>query len=264
MDFGHAFWHGPAPPGEARKRPAMRWCPAQRKPYSAAFKVGLGKVMEFPVAAGIHDIETRLADGSVARYTVSVPALTPPDGRRALVLVLHYAGTPTRFYGRPLLEFLFAPALAPLAAILIAPESIRGQWHNEENEAYVMHLLDSAVAAYDIDPARVVVGGYSMGAIGSWHFIEHYPERFAAALPVAGYPNSELVCLRPVHTFHSAADELFALAPLQERVTALAALGRPITLTTAQVNGHYDVNGYRAALDVVPAWLTALWGTSST
>lgn len=219
--------------------------------------------MEFPVAAGVHDIETRLADGRSVRYTLSVPALAPPDGRRALVLVLHYAGTPTRFYGRPLLEHLFAPALAPLEAILIAPESLRGQWHTEENEAFVMNLLESAVTAYDIDPARVVVAGYSMGAIGSWHFIEHYPERFCAALPVAGYPNTDLDCVRPVHAFHSAADELFALAPLRARVATLAAQGRPITLTTAEVNGHYDVNGYRAALNVVPAWLSALWRTPS-
>ena len=219
--------------------------------------------MEFPAAAGMHDVETRLADGRTVRYTVSVPALAPPDGRRALVLVLHYAGTPTRFYGRPLLEYLFAPALAPLAAVCIAPESLRGQWHTEENEAFVIHLLDSAVAAYDVDPARVVIGGYSMGAIGTWHFIEHYPERFSAALPVAGYPNHVFDCPRPVHAFHSAADELFALAPLRQQIAALAAQGRPVTLTTAEVNGHYDVNGYRAALDAVPAWLTAVWNTNA-
>lgn len=219
--------------------------------------------MEFPVAAGMHDVETRLIDGRTVRYTISVPALTPPDGRRALVLVLHYAGTPTRFYGRPLLEYLFAPALAPLAAVCIAPESLRGQWHTEENEAFVMQLLDSAIAAYDVDPARVVVGGYSMGAIGTWHFIEHYPERFSAALPVAGYPSGLFNCPRPLHAFHSATDELFALAPLHQQVAALAAQGRPITLTTAEVNGHYDVNGYRAALDVVPAWLAAVWNTNA-
>jgi predicted peptidase len=219
--------------------------------------------MEFPASVGLHDIETRLADGRTVRYSVAVPATMPPDGRRPLVLVLHYAGTPTRFYGRPLLEYLFAPALAPLAAVCIAPESMRGQWHAEDNEAFVMALLDEAIAAYGIDPARVVVGGYSMGAIGTWHFIEHYPERFSAALPVAGYPSGDFDCPCPVHAFHSDADELFALAPLRQQVATLASRGRPITLTTAEVNGHYDVNGYRAALDVVPAWLAAVWHNGS-
>jgi predicted peptidase len=175
------------------------------------------------------------------------------------VLILHYAGTPTRYYGRPLLEYLFEPALRSLAPICLAPEAINGQWHTEENEAFVMQALDGAMAAYGVDASRVVIGGYSMGALGTWHFIEHYPERFSAALPIAGYPNRDFECPLPVHAFHSASDELFPLAPLAERVAVLAAAGRPASLSLASVNGHYDVNGYRAALDAAPAWLTKVW-----
>lgn len=215
--------------------------------------------MQFPDSPGLHNIETRLDDGRSVRYTLSVPAAAADDGRRPLLLILHYAGTPTRFYGRPLLEYLFEPALRPLAPVCVAPEAINGQWHTEENEAYVMQLLDGVMAAYGVDAARVVIGGYSMGAIGTWHYIEHYPERFAAALPVAGYPNRDFDCPLPVHAFHSAADELFALAPLQTRIAALVAAGKPITLTTAQVNGHYDVNGYRDALAAAPTWLREVW-----
>lgn len=215
--------------------------------------------MQFPHNPGIHDIEFRDAQGRALRYTLSVPAAAPADGRPVLVVILHYAGTPTRYYGRPLLEYLFEPALRPLAPICIAPEAINGQWHTEENEALVMTLLEGAATAYGVDAARTVIGGYSMGAIGTWHFIEHYPARFSAALPVAGYPNRDFDCTLPVHAFHSASDELFALAPLAAKVATLAAAGRPITLTTAEVNGHYDVNGYRSALDAAPAWLNAVW-----
>jgi predicted peptidase len=218
--------------------------------------------MQFPASAGIHDIEFKQAQGRVARYTLSVPAAAPADGRRPLVMILHYAGTPTRYYGRPLLEYLFEPALRELAPVCIAPEAINGQWHTEDNEALIMALLEGASQAYGVTPARSVIGGYSMGAIGTWHFIEHYPARFSAALPVAGYPNRDFDCTVPVHAFHSASDELFPLAPLEARVASLAADGRPITLTTATVNGHYDVNGYRGALDAAPAWLAKVWGAA--
>ena len=218
--------------------------------------------MQFPHSAGIHDIEFRPGDGRAARYTLSVPDAAPADGRRALVMILHYAGTPTRFYGRPLLEYLFEPALRELAPVCIAPEAINGQWHTEENEALVMGLLQGAAEAYGVEPARTVIGGYSMGAIGTWHFIEHYPARFSAALPVAGYPNRDFDCAVPVHAFHSASDELFPLAPLAARVASLAAAGRPITLSTAEVNGHYDVNGYRGALGAAPRWLREVWSAA--
>ena len=217
------------------------------------------RTMQFPTVAGIHDIETHLADGRSVRYTLSVSADAPDDDRRPLILILHYAGTPTRFYGRPLLEYLFEPALRGLAPVCLAPEAICGQWHEEENESFVMQVLDGARAAYGVDPSRVVVGGYSMGALGTWHLIAHYPERFSAALPIAGYPRHDLECTVPVHAFHSAADELFPLAALTESVAALAQAGRPITLTTAAVNGHFDVNGYRDALSAAPAWLRQVW-----
>ncbi|MGE0861410.1 MAG: hypothetical protein AB7I01_06045 [Gammaproteobacteria bacterium] len=215
--------------------------------------------MHFPTTPGLHDVEATLADGRAARYTLSVPAAV--DGPPPLVLVLHYGGTPTRFYGRPLIEYLFEPALRALAPVLIAPESRHGQWHTEENEAFVMALLDGALAAYGADPARVVVAGYSMGAIGTWHFLEHYPERFSAALPVAGYPQRELDTTLPVHAYHSDSDELFPLGPLAARLDALAAAGKPVTLTTAAVNGHFDVNGYAPTLAASAAtWLRGVWG----
>lgn len=215
--------------------------------------------MHFPTTPGLHDVETTLADGRAARYTLSVPATG--QGAPPLVLVLHYGGTPTRFYGRPLVEYLFEPALRALSPVLVAPESRNGQWHSEENEAFVMALLDGALAAYGADPARVVVAGYSMGAIGTWHFLEHYPERFSAALPVAGYPQRELDTTLPVHAYHSESDELFPLGPLAARLDALTAAGKPVTLTTAAVNGHFDVNGYAPALAAsAAAWLSKVWG----
>jgi len=213
--------------------------------------------MDFPQTPGIHDVEIKGQDGRARRYTVSVPGAAAE--RRPLVLVLHYAGTPTRFYGRPLIEYLVGPALSPHAPVLVAPESAGGPWHSEANEAFVMHLLMRASAAYAIDDGRRVVCGYSMGAIGTWHFLMHYPEHFSAALPIAGFPNQELSCPRPVHAFHSARDELFALAKLEGIVTALAAIGADISLTTADVNGHYDVNGYAPVLAQAVPWLRAVW-----
>ena len=115
-----------------------------------------------PSAPGVYDVEYKLDGGRTARFTLSLPeprsGLEPP-----LVLVMHYAGTPTRFYGRPLLEELVEPAFRPLHAVYVAPESINGQWHTEENEAFVMRLIDTLIKTYDVDSARIIVTGYSMG-----------------------------------------------------------------------------------------------------
>jgi predicted peptidase len=209
-----------------------------------------------PRAAGVYDIQTRLANQAAGRFTLSLPEAM---ASAPLVVVLHYAGQPTRFYGRPLLTGLIEPALRSLDAVFVAPESLGGQWHEEANEVFVIGLIKQLTALYPIAADRIVVTGYSMGAIGTWHFITHYPELFSAAIPIAGFPNRELRSAVPVHAFHSAQDELFPLDHLREAASEAQAAGTRLELTETTVNGHFDVNGYAPALARVPEWLEGVW-----
>jgi len=214
-----------------------------------------------PRGPGIHDIETRLADGRSARFTLSLPTVTPTPP--PLVVVLHYAGQPTRFYGRPLLEQLFAPALAALDAVLVAPESLGGQWSENANEAWVMGLLDALVDVYEVDRARIALGGYSMGALGTWHLAAHYPERFAALIPIAGIPSGAVDAVQPAYMLASPDDELFDFARFEDLAARRRASGYCVELARVPARGHYDVGGFRAALDAVAPWLAAQWSRRS-
>ncbi len=223
--------------------------------------VGGAPASEMPRAPGIHDVETRLADGRGARFTLSLPASmssAPP-----LVLVLHYAGQPTRFYGRPLLEQLFAPAFAALDAVLVAPESLGGPWSDSANEAWVIGLLDAIVAAYGVDPTRIALGGYSMGALGTWHLAAHYPERFAALVPIAGIPSGTVDAVQPAYMLASPDDELFDFARFENLAAQRRDAGYDVELARVPARGHYDVGGFRAALDAVAPWLAARWSRTA-
>ncbi len=207
-----------------------------------------------PRAPGVHDVEVRLDGNRPARFTLALPD-APGAAPGVLVVVLHYAGQPTRFYGRPLVEDLFAPAWRELGAVFVAPESLGGQWHTEANEAFVMQLVETLQSAYTLDPARTVIAGYSMGAIGTWHFLAHYPARFAAAVPVAGFPSGALECPAPVRTLATESDEIFDFARLRAAVEAARARGCDIALQAVPARGHYDVGGFRDALATLLPWL---------
>lgn len=45
-------------------------------------------------------------------------------------------------------------------------------------------VLDSLVKNHSVDPQRLYISGFSMGAQGTWEFIEKYPDYFAAAIPI--------------------------------------------------------------------------------
>lgn len=215
-----------------------------------------------PQDAGLYDLETRLVNGARARFTLALPAARAPASGHPLILVLHYGGQPTRYYGRPLVEQLFAPAFAALDACFVAPESLGGPWTEAANEAFVMALLDAVIDAYPIDPARVVIAGYSMGAIGSWHLLEHYPEHFSAAVPVAGLPAGTLTSRVPVYTLATPTDEIFEFARFEALVAQQRAAGQVIEFAQVPAHGHYDIQGFRAALATVLPWLERIWTTT--
>jgi pimeloyl-ACP methyl ester carboxylesterase len=50
-----------------------------------------------------------------------------------------------------------------------------------------LEVLAQAQARYNPDPARVYLTGHSMGGHGTWHLGVHYPDKFAAIGPSAGW-----------------------------------------------------------------------------
>ncbi|MEX2480483.1 MAG: alpha/beta hydrolase-fold protein [Gammaproteobacteria bacterium] len=215
-----------------------------------------------PRTSGVHDIETRLDNGARARFTLALPDTLDDAGTHPLIVVLHYGGHPTRYYGRPLVEQLFRPALAGLAAIYLAPESTGGQWTDVANEAFVMRLLDAITAYYPVDRDRIVIAGYSMGAIGSWYLLEHYPECFSAAVPVAGLPAGTVTTAAPVYTLAAPNDEIFAFERFEALVAERRSAGQVIEFASVPAQGHYDIQGFRTALAAVAPWLEGIWNTT--
>ncbi len=58
------------------------------------------------------------------------------------------------------------------------------RWSGETD---VHEAIAAVRAAYNIDPDRVVLRGFSMGGAGAWHLGLHYPDRWAAIEAGAGF-----------------------------------------------------------------------------
>jgi pimeloyl-ACP methyl ester carboxylesterase len=54
-------------------------------------------------------------------------------------------------------------------------------------EVDTLEALDHAMKYYPIDPKRVAIRGFSMGGAAAWHLAVHYPDRWFAANPGAGF-----------------------------------------------------------------------------
>lgn len=210
----------------------------------------------YPITPGYHDLTLPLAPDDDARYTLKLPA-----GDLAglpLVLVLHYGGEPTGFYGRPLLEMLVAAAWPELPAIYLAPVAQGGDWRVPRNRDLALRLLEQTARAYGSADGQRLLVGYSMGAIGVWHLLTAAPASFAAAIAMAGPPPpADYVGRVPVHAINSDADRLFPINATREAIAALAAQGAPCELSVIGGIDHFNVPGFKPALTALLPWLRA-------
>jgi predicted peptidase len=211
---------------------------------------------------GLHNLTLPRADAPAIRYTISIPASYSPSASAPLILALHFGvrGGDAAGAGGEVVQILIGPALAELGAIIVAPDSVRGDWSSPENEKAVNTLLDMILAHYSIDKKKVAVTGFSMGGAGAWHFAEKFPERFSAAIPVAGRPPTSASGWRlPVLAIHSRNDQVVPFGPTQTRIAELQKAGVDASLIALTGITHYQTYRFRDALHEAVPWLREVW-----
>jgi predicted peptidase len=211
---------------------------------------------------GLHSLSLTRADEPAVRYAISIPRNYSPAKPIPLILALHFGvgGGDAAGAGGDVIQILIGPALAELGAIIVAPDSVRGDWSSPENEKAVNALLEMILARYPIDRNKVAVTGYSMGGTGSWHIAEKFPERFSAAIPIASRPPASPSGWRlPVLAIHSRDDQVAPFDPTEARIAELQKAGVNAKLIPLTGITHYETNRFRDALRQSVPWLREVW-----
>jgi len=80
-----------------------------------------------------------------------------------------------------------AGQIRPSGAIVLHPFARYCNGFKSAGEVDVFEAIAEVERAYKIDPERIVLMGFSMGGAGVWHIGAHYPDRWAAVSPGAGF-----------------------------------------------------------------------------
>ena len=92
--------------------------------------------------------------------------------------------------------------------ILVSPQLPEGE---DWDLAKLDEIVDRAMEALPVDPARVYLTGLSRGGHATWRWAAEEPTRFAAIAPVAGRGNPGTACRLmdlPVWAFHGDRDDV--------------------------------------------------------
>ena len=208
----------------------------------------------------------RLESGATLRYTLALPPSFSPDHPYPLIIALHYGGQVTPYYGEPYLTNLVLPALDGLGAIMVAPDCPGKGWTDPLSEKAVLELIQSVQKDYPVESGRLVLTGYSLGAIGTWDLVFKHPQLFSAAIPISGMPPKGIVVRQTRTRFwviHSHNDELFPLESLGKFVQFCESQGLSVQFKPVAGPGHYEYDRYVSALKEAVPWLKGLWKAKS-
>lgn len=198
-------------------------------------------------------------------YRFHLPAgYDPAHVRYPLVISLHGS----RERGNDTLSHLVngVETLASWPVIAVAPQcpaedTFGGSWYGGESatQRKVVSLVRELATRRSVDPQRISLIGYSMGAIGLWDLLERHRELFAAAVPIAGDLNPEsarsLVDF-PIWAFHGERDRTVRNEGTRRVAAMMKQLGGVFRYTELQGVGHDAWQGAFSHPDLLP-WLLA-------
>lgn len=165
---------------------------ARRVALGTAFVVAV--LTGCPGANGGVRYETLMHGGLERTYAIFVPSALHDDVAPPLVLVLHGG----RGNARKMMYLTGFNAIAEREGfVVVYPEGIGNQWNDGrgvsfgredftdvDDVGFINSLLDTVIAGYGVDPARVYVTGASNGGMMSHRLACELSHRFAAAAPV--------------------------------------------------------------------------------
>jgi hypothetical protein len=163
-------------------------------------------------------------------YYIFMPATYNPQIHYSLVLCLHGSGecgdNPSAVKKNSMATvWAMDSNQTRWPCFIFVPQCPNGQaWTSTNIVLTVNDILDSLLFETSIDTNRLYITGLSLGGNGTWDMIVHFPNKFAAAIPMSGWGDSSKAALIkhiPIWNFHGAKDATVNVVYSREMITAL-------------------------------------------
>lgn len=126
-------------------------------------------------------------DESVQPYLVYVPTgCAKGTGPWPLVVYLHGYVPSYDKHAWLTEDAKFNAVMEAEGCILAVPFGRSNTDFRNVGEDDVLRVIEEMKRVYPVDPRRIYLYGYSMGGLGVWTMLCHYPDKFAAAVIVSG------------------------------------------------------------------------------
>lgn len=128
-----------------------------------------------------------------------------------------------------------------IPATFIVPQCPSGGGWTGQLYRVVNEMVKSYANDGGHDPDRIYVLGGSMGGTGTWAQLSHFPDFYAAAIPVAGNPtglDAAAVATTPVLTVMGTADNMMSIPAVEQFQTEVLDVGGTLILEIEEGWSH--------------------------
>ncbi|MGA2062363.1 MAG: PHB depolymerase family esterase [Thermoguttaceae bacterium] len=231
--------------------------------------IPLGKTaVAIDVSLSTGDLHYNDGQGHSMPYRLYLPpGYNTPGASFPLIMFLHGSGESGTDNVAPSAKFIdgiYSASQGYLGAqykaFLLVPQTVWGwQDYGPQDPDYVgqslaMDILNSLISTYQVDTSRLYRTGLSMGGFGTFDFIAHYPNTFAAAAPLSGggdISTASIIKDIPIWAYHGVADTTVPVSDTDEMFDAIEAAGGNMEYTRLDGVGHggwsnfYDGSTYK-------------------
>ena len=146
--------------------------------------------------SGVRGFYSRI-DGSAQPYLLTMPDEYDPVAKRTYRLDIFMHGRDDavleqQFMSKSLTGYASKPFAAGTDRFMLQPYGRYTNASRFAGETDGLEAIASVQKNYPIDANRIVMAGFSMGGASAWSYTVHYPDRWAAAAPGAGFTETEV------------------------------------------------------------------------
>ena len=201
---------------------------------------------ETTISHTVEDRTIRVGDHNYY-YSLAIPYDYNENDSYPVFFALHWGGYTDFQSGANFLSTFALEALKNFKGFIISPSCPEAAgWIHENSEAFILGLVDRIKNDYNIDENKFVVGGYSMGGVGTWYYGSVHSDIFKVAVPISSSPPNYLSItdIIPTYAIHGTDDEVFSIQEVKDVVRDIKINGNIIRLTEVTGASHYEINKY--------------------
>lgn len=214
--------------------------------------------LSIPIIPGNRISQLKINDHrSDWKYDLTIPKIN--ENKKAPLFIILHGGVGSKNYTK-FSNCLVAPGLEDAEGFIFSPSGAWRTWTLNYLEKRILDFITLAKKHWPIDPDKVVLVGYSNGAIAGWKYAKDHSDIFSAMILMSSSCKVREPLNIPIYVIQGTKDNFFPIKKVRKRIIEAKKLGCDITFVEAEGKTHIKACEYKETLKSSIHWLnTKVW-----